>query len=605
MKVHCLRLLALSSFAALGACADTSGPSGPGVEIAVAPLTLPNVLGVEYAVAVFNADPGTSNIFALDGTVLNVTNLVWQQGSLTSGQYGNAAGGDISYIGTCDADVPSGKNWVALDLKQVNVGPGNGTYNGTAPFAGTNNVLDDQNSALLGDMDADFVNPSPYNDALVLSFDCNENEDTQVVFNLTVMRDAEQGFFDIAVNFQDIFCSMKFDNCYNGGAGGPIELLFGDGQGEAGVVDGPGRDHTAVFGMACTAGPGNDIDTEILFGNVVITCGGKTVTLPLKDLEQGNNSVYVDANDDNSTTHQIQYGLYYGDEALSCDDNTTVNVVESCNKAYFNIALNLEDLPLDCTLSLQATAQDANVTEPVIDETGSVTGIGTSYPFVTLTSAPLTDTCFAWSPGEQGSPLGIKYGTTDDFTNPHKADVMCVRSNGGSPKALRNTGRSATQNYTTLATAEKVGLQSFGRFKEFAAPLRDPCTGDFTDPVTAQTTRYLTSDIAISSPKYRLNSIGIEASVKTREAFNKANVLISIGAINDTQSFELAKYNNVADFTKAAGVLLSDDRLNAKVASVYAAIILDETTAKQLGQAAKDEGVAGYLLTFNVDFNQQ
>ena len=181
----------------------------------MAPLTLPDVLGVEYALAVFNADPGPSNIFNLDGSVIDDTDLVWQQGSLTSVQYGNAAGGDISYVGPCDADVPSGKNWVALDLKLVNVGANKGSYSGTAsPFPGTNNLLDDQNSALLGDLDADFINPSPHNDALVLAFYCNENADTEVTFNLTVMRDADQGFFDAAVNFEDIFCSMKFDSWF-------------------------------------------------------------------------------------------------------------------------------------------------------------------------------------------------------------------------------------------------------------------------------------------------------------------------------------------------------------------------------------------------------
>ncbi len=79
-------------------------------------------------------------------------------------------------------------------------------------------TLDDQFTSLPsatppGDGDADFENPCAEAGDCVLSFPCVENEDVFVEFNITVMRDAEQGFFDIAVNFEDIFCSAKFDSC--------------------------------------------------------------------------------------------------------------------------------------------------------------------------------------------------------------------------------------------------------------------------------------------------------------------------------------------------------------------------------------------------------
>jgi len=38
---------------------------------------------------------------------------------------------------------------------------------------------------------------------------CVANTDVAVTFDLTIVRDATQGFFDVAVTFRDIFCSAK------------------------------------------------------------------------------------------------------------------------------------------------------------------------------------------------------------------------------------------------------------------------------------------------------------------------------------------------------------------------------------------------------------
>lgn len=275
MRSQLLRLVALSSISTLGACADEArAPAGPEVAIDVAPLTLPGTLGVSYAIAVYNQDPTPyTGIFDVTGDAVMTTGLVWHQEDVTSNQFGNGPGGDISYVGPCDASVD--ENWVALALNRVDVGDGNGSYDGAAgAFPGTANLLDDQNSAFTAspgsnDLDPDFVNPAPYNDALVLKFPCEENEDTRVTFNLTVMRDAQQGFFDVAVNFEDIFCSMKIDTCYDDG---PITLLFGDEEGE-------GRVETAVIASACTAGT-DDADTIMWMSPLEVSCdGGVTFTL--------------------------------------------------------------------------------------------------------------------------------------------------------------------------------------------------------------------------------------------------------------------------------------------------------------------------------------
>ena len=186
MKAHRLRLMALSSFGLLGACA-AEGPSGP-LNVSVAPLTLPGIADVCYGLTVFNGVPATAD-------------TVWSQQGICSSQYGNSGGGDITYIGTCDADSGS-NNYVELILETIEVDGGT--------------ILDDQFTVQAppdGDGDADFTNPCAEAGDCVLNFPCVENEDVFVEFNITVMRDAEQGFFDIAVNFEDIFCSAKFDSC--------------------------------------------------------------------------------------------------------------------------------------------------------------------------------------------------------------------------------------------------------------------------------------------------------------------------------------------------------------------------------------------------------
>ncbi len=93
-----IKSLALAMPTSLLACSDggTSAPeTGPGIEVAVAPLTLEGVSNPCYGVTVDNG----------------LFETVWSRGaatsnSLCSSQFGNGAGGDISYVGPCDADAP-------------------------------------------------------------------------------------------------------------------------------------------------------------------------------------------------------------------------------------------------------------------------------------------------------------------------------------------------------------------------------------------------------------------------------------------------------------------------------------------------------------------
>ncbi len=231
------RLAGLVALTGLGACGETPLSSGaPHLEIKVAPLDLPGIAFACYDVTVLNG--------ALDP--------VWQRGdpalsypsdptTLCSTRFGNGAGGDISYVGPCDADAPAHTVRLVLD-------------------------------GLYGDDDADlgdYQNPCPPSAPCSLDALCVENADTPVSFNLTIMRRANQGFFDVAVNFDSIYCSSKVDCTYDDAGEEPIELLFDPDTGE--------RTQTVVVGLACTAGPGAERETALFKSDVRVVCGEELV----------------------------------------------------------------------------------------------------------------------------------------------------------------------------------------------------------------------------------------------------------------------------------------------------------------------------------------
>jgi len=184
------------SIAALSACADQSaGPTGPqgSIELNVAPLNLPGITNASYDLWVTG----------------NSGDQIWREDGITADQYGDGSGA-VTYIGTCDAQ--DGTHTVHLKM---------------------NTLTDASTPDLFAAGEA--VNPCPVDCSLTAP--CVENSDTAVTYNLAIMRDADQGFFDIAVNFEDVFCSAKVD-CQ-------AELLHNG----AGV-----RSPTAVIGFACTTG---------------------------------------------------------------------------------------------------------------------------------------------------------------------------------------------------------------------------------------------------------------------------------------------------------------------------------------------------------------
>jgi hypothetical protein len=282
---------------------DTSTPGGPRMALNVAPLNLPGIVDATYRVRVTNGDDED----------------IWTR-ELTSERFGNGRG-DISYVGPCDSD--SNPNRVYLEV--LSLSDANG------PLATT-----------------EWQNPAEPGSPVMLEVVCVENADTPVTFNLTIMRPANQGFFDIAVNFDEIFCSGKFDCQY---PDGPIKLLFDPETDE--------RAPTMVMAFACTAG--NDSPTWLWLQLVKVTCAnGETYVLD-PSRGPGNAGAYPPL--------FYQTGVYLGDEMF-----------QDFDKCYWNMAFgvdvdHLATIPGGCTLHVHATASD----EPFVN---GVTPAGSIYPVV-------------------------------------------------------------------------------------------------------------------------------------------------------------------------------------------------------------------------------
>ncbi len=461
MKAYSLRVLALASVPVLGAaCADTgSGPTGPEVAIAVAPLTLPGIDEACFGITVYNGDPATLT----DADPDNDADVVWTNNDVCSVQYGNGQG-DITYVGPCDAS--TGDNYVQLVLNSLSA-------NATE--------LDDEASP------AEFVNPCKDAGDCVQMVECLPNADSLVEFNLTVMRNAQQGFFDIAVNFEDIFCSAKFDSCYTteqlvpktlrfsdalilyyysalgtevpaawngeewalvnaqgepiyflGGVAGsppltfeaqgttfelvqnrvqvpttPIELLFGE----------DGREHTAVAAVSCTAGAGSE--TDLVLGAPTVSCDDEvSFAIDLSNEDGGNGEAYYPPGAVGSgIEHTLSYAVYFGAEQLTCPgpNGTTA----SCGKVYYNIAFNIEALAsqglTNCRLRYGATAvetpDDGYGPTTTFDAAGFLSDVNGVYPAVSfngLLGIPMTDgtaapLCFAHGLNNPGSLVETGY----------------------------------------------------------------------------------------------------------------------------------------------------------------------------------------------------
>ena len=327
--------------AAFGGCANEATPApDKGFNITVAPLSLPGIKDVCYTLEVRN-DQGQT---------------VWTQEHVCSTQYGNSAG-DVSYVGTCDADDSDdngdAKNTVTLTIENIYT-------DAVDPNDYATNAVADSEWVNPCGTDADSVAISPNGDGFgpcQIVEPCVENQDTFIEFNVTVMRNAQQGFFDIAVNFEDIFCSAKLDCRTDSDESGVVDTA--DDYIQL-LHDASGRSDTVVMGFACTAGPGQD--THLYWTDVTVTCGGTDYVV---DPSGGPGNLNID------NAALFQAATYRGAEQLETDLGV------SLAKRYWNVALGLKAAgqAADCTLSAKASAHDGALTDGITPE-------GTTYPYI-------------------------------------------------------------------------------------------------------------------------------------------------------------------------------------------------------------------------------
>jgi hypothetical protein len=312
------------------ACSERT-VSGPGFSIDVAPLTLTGVSDACYSITISNeaGDP------------------VVARSQICASDYG--ARGGISYVAPCDAtdtnEDNTAINTVTLTIDSI-----------TGPSGGL-----------------DYIDPcaAPHApNGCVLTAQCAENGDTPVRFDLTVMRQANQGFFDVAVTFDDIFCSAKVDCVDNDG---PLELLHHPLSGL--------RSQTAVVALACTAGP-DAASTRLLRDPIKVTCGEVVTTL---DPSRGPGNVYGSGPDqmlDPDLNDAVwQYAVYAGDEALTCNG-------APCRKRYWNVAIGFDPAARNCRLETTASAVDGSLATGFATPAGAYPIIAYNVPLTTDSATP-------------------------------------------------------------------------------------------------------------------------------------------------------------------------------------------------------------------------
>ena len=288
--------LSLITSVAVGACAvQPSTPRGS-VAIEVAPLDLPGIVDADYTIAVTNGSAGGGE-------------NVWTR-DVSSQAYGDG-GGSVSYVGSCDA--ATGTNTVILTLTAL---------------------YDVDGEVAVGS----YMNPTPIEREIT----CVENADTAVTFDITLARRAEQGFFDVAVQLEDIFCSAKLDCQREDGS--DLELVH-DSDGARGM--------TAVLGFACTGSLSGT--TFLYYDDPVISCSGLAQDIRVDPTGLGNVDL-GSAPSANADGYLFGASVFRGVEGFA-------------GKAYWNVAFGLDSDVFasagTCVLTQRATASsDAFPQEP-------------------------------------------------------------------------------------------------------------------------------------------------------------------------------------------------------------------------------------------------
>ena len=225
-------LVVLAGLIAAGCGAEAPERGGAQVAIGVGALNLPGLVDAEYTLRVKQAGGG----------------LVWER-TLRASAYGD--GTSLAYVGPCDADPAAQPNRVELEVERLF------DASGEVPASA-------------------WMNPTA-TAPLALDVPCVANADAPARFDVTLARRAQQGFFDVAVQFDDVFCSAKAD-CVDE-SGDALRLVFGP--------DGT-RWPTYVVALACTSGE-SGAPIHLYLTDPLVTCANAASPIPL---ERGPGNVY-------------------------------------------------------------------------------------------------------------------------------------------------------------------------------------------------------------------------------------------------------------------------------------------------------------------------
>jgi len=389
---------------ALGACAEgpttPTPPDGPPLSVDVAALSLEGVGDVVWDIEVVNGAA--------------TPEVVWQK-RLSSSGYGDGAG-SASYVGSCDADPAAASNEVRVWVVGVYSGPVStlGTFASGAVGDASGTSVPFQNPTL----------PGP----LTRTVTCEANADNAVAFDVTLARPASQGFFDIAVSFDDVFCSAKLDCCYDDAGDGcaldgseDIRLLFDDNGARA---------RTFNLALACTAGADAGVRTGLHMDALALDCdvtsdgatfaadvliapgptapGNQCTAGELSSCPEIIEAAGVDADD-----YLFQVAVFRGEEQL------TSGGVDA-QKVYWNVSLGVEDAISGCTLHTAATAEDAS------DDTDAVVGgaisAGNAYPYLVWDVDLGSCGSEALDFDDPDAPVHVDYTSVDPSADPRPFD---------------------------------------------------------------------------------------------------------------------------------------------------------------------------------------
>ncbi|MCA9519141.1 MAG: hypothetical protein KC635_29600, partial [Myxococcales bacterium] len=214
--------LAVAATAASGACADGGAKSGiaSSFRVEVAPLPLSGLTNATYVVTV--TDGAGARLY---------------ESTVSADRYGDGISA-ISFDAPCHPDAPQHRIALALDSLETVAG-----------------------KLVSG---VDFDNPAPLDAPVEVGRTCVAGDVVPVRFELAPARRTSTGFFDVAVEWDDLLCRARLA-CDADPDSKVVPVLVDPLTGEPGP--------TALLELACAAPPGDPV--VLYMSTVLVRCGGQ------------------------------------------------------------------------------------------------------------------------------------------------------------------------------------------------------------------------------------------------------------------------------------------------------------------------------------------